>query len=74
VKLAQTADVVGLLAAVVEAIVGLGHALVAGDHEGGAVVVIGFAGRPEFRRGVQTEWQRKIFKRPFNSEVQHADF
>ena len=34
----------GLLGGVVEAVVGFGHALVAGDHQRGAVVVIGFAG------------------------------
>ena len=44
VQLAQALDVLGGLGRIVEAIVGLGHALVAGDHERGAVVVVGMAG------------------------------
>lgn len=47
VQLAQALDVLGGFASVVEAIVGFGHALVAGDHQRGAVLVIfnGFAVR-----------------------------
>ncbi len=45
--------------AIVEAIVGLGHALVAGDHERGAVVVVGLAGSFECRRRleVRRKWK-----------------
>ncbi len=42
---------------IVEAIVGLGHALVAGDHERGAVVVVGVTGC--FKFGELLEVQRK---------------
>jgi hypothetical protein len=40
VQLPQADDIRGGLAAVVEAVVGLGHPLVTGDHELGAVVVV----------------------------------
>ncbi len=40
VEVAQMLDVRGGLGAVVEAIVSLGHAFVAGDHDSGAVIVI----------------------------------
>ena len=43
VQLAQALDVLGGLGRIVEAIVGLGHALVAGDHERGAMIMVGAA-------------------------------
>ena len=48
-QFAQAHDVRAVSAGV-EAVVGLGQSLVAGDHQFGAVVVVGFAGR--FERGV----------------------
>src|SRR5262245_12583467 len=60
VQLAQALDVLGRLAGVVEAIVGLGQALVAGNHERGTVVDISLPGG--FECGVDQEaggqWER----------------
>ena len=51
---------------IVEAIVGLGHALVAGDHERGAVVVVGLARGIEFGRCLEVRWKRKSFEDSFD--------
>ncbi len=57
VELPKALDVGRAPALVVEAVVGLRHSFVAGDHQGGAVVVIGLARR--FEDGVRLEIRRE---------------
>lgn len=58
VQLAQPLDILGGLDRIVEAIVSLGHTLVAGDHERGAVVVVRAAvGLELFRRSNGWKWE-----------------
>ena len=57
VQLAEFEDVGRAFVGVVEAVVGLGQALVVSDHQIGAEVVVGFAGG--FDRGVRLEVLRE---------------
>jgi len=62
VQVAQPLDVLGSLAAVVEAIVGLGHALVPGDHKRGTVMVVVLTCHFELGQRFEVDRERNVSK------------